>query len=905
MSVRELPAVERAHDLLPARRPQLEAMFAPRAVAVIGASERAGSVGRTIFENLLAHEFGGAVFPVNPHREHVLGRPAFARIGEVPVRVDLAVVVTPAATVPGIIAECGDAGVTGAVVVSAGFRETGAAGRALEEQALAAARRGKLRMIGPNCLGVMFPHAGLNATFAAGMARPGSVGFISQSGALCTAVLDWSFRENVGFSAFLSVGAMADVGWGDLIYWLGDDPHTRSIVLYMESIGDARTFLSAAREVALTKPIIVIKVGRTAQAARAAASHTGALTGSDAVLDAAFRRVGVLRVDSIGELFDMAEILAKQPRALGPRLAIVTNAGGPAALATDRLVQDGAEIAALSTESMEAFDRLLPAHWSHGNPVDILGDAGAQRYLDAVEIVARDPQNDGVLTILTPQAMTDCTGTAQRLGAFARTAEKPILASWMGGQEVAAGVAALNDAGVPTFQFADRAARAFATMWRYSRGIDALYETPALSAHPEASGPACHRAGRIIAEAREAGRTLLTEFESKRLLGAWGIPVLESHVATSEVDAVERAESLGGPVAIKLHSRTITHKARAGGVKLNVHGVRAVRHAWREIRAAVPAADFDGVTVQPMLERRGYELILGSSLDPQFGPVLLFGTGGSLVEVLEDRALGFPPLNATLARRLVERTRIFRALSGERGVDLAALDELLVRFSQLVAAERWIREIDINPLHASGADFVALDARIVLHGAEVPEADLPRLAIRPYPAQYVTPWTLRDGTAVSIRPLRPEDEPMMIQFHRTLSEESVHFRYFAAMNLAQRVAHERLRRICFLDYDREIALVAERRHGGSREILGVGRLSRLHGEEGAEFAIVVADAWQRRGLGTRLLELLVHIAREENLPRLVAHILPGNSAMQRITRQCGFTLRHDPAAHEWAAEMKL
>ncbi len=882
-------------------------MFAPKAVALIGATEKKGSVGRTIFENLLGNDFGGAVYPVNPLHKTVLGHDAFPRIGDIPAKIDLAVIATPASTVPGIVAECADAGVRGAVVISAGFRESGDSGHELERQLLANARRGGMRIVGPNCLGVMFPHTGLNATFAAGMARAGSVGFISQSGALCTAVLDWSLRENVGFSAVVSVGSMADVGWGDLIYWLGDDPHTRSIVIYMESVGDARAFLSAAREVALTKPIIVIKVGRTAQAARAAASHTGSLTGSDDVLDAAFRRVGVLRVDTIEELFDMAEVLAKQPRPRGPRLAIVTNAGGPAALATDRLVLDSAEIATLSSESLDAFNGLLPPHWSHGNPVDILGDADAARYSQAVEIVSRDPQNDGVLVILTPQAMTECTATAEQLKRFTGAANKPLLASWMGGREVAAGESALNDAGIPTFAFPDTAARAFAAMWRYSHDLDALYETPALLAH-SANARSHARATNIIAAARKGGRTLLTEFESKKLLATYGIPTVETRVAESADEAVAIAAQLGGPVVLKLHSETITHKTDVGGVKLNLRGAASVRRAWREIEKAVPADDFLGVTVQPMIERDGYESILGSSIDPQFGPILLFGAGGQLVEVFKDRALGLPPLNATLARRLIEQTRIFAALRGTRGrapVDLKVLEDLLVSFSQLVAEQRWIKEIDINPLLVSEAQLIALDARVILHDPDVREDQLPPLAIRPYPAQYVVPWKLRDGTAVTIRPIRPEDEPQMIAFHRTLSEQSVHFRYFAMLGLESRIAHERLRRICFLDPDREIALVVERRQRGGREILGVGRLSKLHGANEAEFAIIISDQWQGHGLGTRLLELLVQIGREEKLARIIAHILPGNTAMQRVSRKCGFALRHQPLEEEWLAEIVL
>lgn len=901
------PKSGRAHDFLRSRRPVLDAMFAPKSVALIGATETPGSVGRTILENLLANDFGGAVHPVNPKRATVLGVPAVARVGDLPAPADLAVIVTPAATVPGIIDECVEEGVKGAVVISAGFRECGDAGRALEKQLLASARRGRMRIIGPNCLGIMRPQTGLNATFAAGMARPGSVGFISQSGALCTAVLDWSLRENVGFSAFISIGAMADVGWGDLIYWLGDDPHTRSIVIYMETVGDARAFLSAAREVALTKPIIVIKVGRTAQAARAAASHTGSLTGSDDVLDAAFRRVGVLRVNTIEELFDMAEVLAKQPRPHGPRLAIVTNAGGPAALATDRLVLDGAEIAPLSSESLDAFNRLLPPHWSHGNPVDILGDADAGRYAKAVEIVARDPQNDGVLVILTPQAMTDCAATAERLKPIADAASKPLLASWMGGHEIAAGNLALNESGIPTFAFPDTAARAFAAMWRYSRSLDALYETPALPAH--SGEPHSHaRAARIIAATRRSGRTLLTEFESKKLLAACGIPTVATRLAKTVDEAVRIAAKLGGPAVLKLHSETITHKTDVGGVQLNLHGEAAIRRAWRAIRQGAGVAGFLGATVQPMIERDGYELILGSSIDSQFGPVLLFGTGGQLVEVFKDRALGLPPLNATLARRLIEQTRIFPALQGVRGrppVDLAALEELLVRFSHLVAEHRWIREIDINPLLVSDKRLIALDARVVLHDDGVGEANLPPLAIRPYPAQYITSWKLRNDAPVTIRPIRPEDEPMVIAFHRTLSESSVHFRYFSMLKLESRIAHERLRRICFNDYDREIALVVERSRRGAREILGIGRLSKLHGLNEAEFAIIISDQWQGRGLGTRLLALLVQIGREEKLERIIAHILPANSAMQQVSRKCGFTLSYRPDDEEWMAEIVL
>ena len=889
----------------------LDAIFSPQTVAVIGATEAPGTVGRAVFENLAS--LGDRMFPINPRRATVLGRKAFPNIAALPGPVDLAVIVTPAATVPDIIRQCADAGVPGAVIISAGFKECGAPGAKLEQQVLAEARRGRMRLIGPNCLGVMMPHTQLNATFAAGLARPGNVAFLSQSGALCTAILDWSSRENVGFSAFVSIGSMLDVGWGDLIMHLGDDPRTRSIVCYMESVGDARSFLSAAREVALSKPIIVLKVGRTEAAARAAASHTGSMTGSDEVLDAAFRRVGVLRVDSIGELFNMAEVLAKQPRPRGPRLAIITNAGGPGALSTDTLIRAGGKLAELSPETRASLDAMLPPHWSHGNPVDILGDADAGRYSKAVEIVSKDPNHDGLLVILTPQKMTECTATAEQLKSFARLEGKPLFASWMGGPEVQAGEMMLNEAGIPTFPFPDSAARAFERMWSYSENLRMIYETPSLEASPGAQAAPASAAAELE-RIRRSGRTILTETESKELLAAYGIPTVETRIAGSEDEAVALAEKLGFPVVLKLHSETITHKTDVGGVQLSIRTPGGVRHAWQAIeescRERAGAQHFLGCTVQPMVSTDGFELILGSSIDAQFGPVLLFGAGGQLVEVFKDRALGLPPLNATLARRLMERTKIFTALQGvrdRRPVDLSALERLLVRFSQLVAEQRWIAEIDVNPLLVSSERMLALDARVVLHRPDTREEDLPRLAIRPYPTRYVTPWKLRDGAAVTIRPIQPEDEPKMVKFHQTLSDRSVYLRYFAPLKLDQRVAHERLSRMCFIDYDRELVLVVERRDpkNDEAEILGVGRLSKLHGANEAEFALTVSDQWQRQGLGAQLLKLLVRAGRDERLERITATMLADNPGMQHLARKLGFSLQHQPETNELHAELIL
>jgi acetyltransferase len=842
------------------------------------------------------------VFPVNPKRRSVLGIQAYASVTTIPEEVDLAIIATPAATVPGVIRECVEKGIKGAIILSAGFREHGEHGKELENRVLTEARRGNLRIIGPNCLGLMSPITGLQATFAATAAIPGSVGFISQSGALCTAVLDWSLRERVGFSAFVSVGSMLDVGWGDLIDYLGDDPHTRSIVIYMESVGDARAFLSAAREVALTKPIIVLKVGRTEAAARAAASHTGALAGSDGALDAAFRRSGVLRVERIEDLFNMAEILSKQPRPQGPRLAIVTNAGGPGVLATDALIAEGGKLAHLASETIETLSTFLPPHWSRGNPVDIIGDANAERYGKAAEVVINDPNTDGLLAILTPQAMTDPTQTAERLKSLGQSGGKPILASWMGGASVAAGESILASEHVPTFPYPDSAVRAFHYMWKYNDNLRALYETPQALESQE-NLPLHAEAGAMVQQVRASSRTLLTEAESKQLLAGYGIPVVPTFEARSMEEAVSRSAEIGYPVVLKLLSETITHKKQVGGVRLNLPDADSVRQAYRSIQESIHGKmgpkHFLGVTVQPMIAREGYEVIIGSTLDEQFGPLLLFGAGGEMVEIFQDRELALPPLNTTLARRMMERTRIFKALAGAHGrqpADLAALDELLVRFSQIVIEQRWIREIDINPLLVSPDRLLALDARIVLHDLQVRETDLPKSAIRPYPIQYAGSWSASGGQSFTLRPIRPDDEPMMIAFHRNLSEQSVHLRYFGTMSLSQRTSHERLTRMCFIDYDRQIALVAIHRDPETShdQIVGVGRLIKRHDSRDGEAAILVSDPFQGKGLGTELVKRLLTIASQEGIRRVVAEMLPENHVMQQVCRELGFHLRHRP-----------
>ncbi len=872
----------------------MDVFFAPKAVAVVGATENPGSVGRTILWNLITSPFGGSVYPVNPKRTNVLGIKSYTSIAAIPDKVDLVIIVTPPSTVPDIIRQCGEIGVKGAVVISAGFKEIGPEGLKLENEVLAEARKAGIRLIGPNCLGVMSPLTGLNATFASGVARPGKVGFISQSGALCTAVLDWSLQNNVGFSAFLSLGSMVDVGWGDLINYLGNDPQTESIVIYMETIGDARLFLSAAREVALKKPIIIIKPGRTAAAAKAAASHTGSLAGSDDVLEAAFERSGVLRVSSIADLFYMAGVLAKQPNPRGPRLTILTNAGGPGVLATDALIMGKGELTELTAETIEELNKVLPSTWSHNNPIDIIGDAPPERYAKSVEIAAKDPNSDGLLVILTPQAMTDPTKTAEELKPYAKLG-KPILASWMGGADIESGTRILNQANIPTFLYPDTAVRVFNYMWKYADNLKSIYETPSLAEDDSTSTPDRTLTTQIISKAHSEGRTLLTEDESKELLRAYHIPTVQTLVADTEEMAVEWAIKTGFPVVLKLHSKTITHKSDVGGVILNLNSIDEVKTAFKSIKKSVTekagAEHFQGVTVQPMIKSGdGYEIIVGSSLDAQFGPVLLFGTGGQLVEVFKDRSLALPPLNTTLARRMMEKTKIYHALKGVRGrkpVDLVALENLLVRFSNLVIEQPMIKEIDINPFLVSAERIIALDARVVLHDVGVDLATIPKAAIRPYPIQYVADWKTKNNLNVTFRPIRPEDEPMMIKFHELLSERSVYLRYLSSITLNQRTDHKNLLRNCFIDYDREMAIVTVSKH----EIIGVARLKKANGRNDGRMAIVVGDNFQGHGIGTELAKKMIQVATDEKLSMLRADILTENKNGISMLEKLGFKIR--------------
>lgn len=855
--------------------------FTPKSIAVIGATDKPG-VGRTLLENLKS--FNGAIYPINPKRDVIFGMKCYPSILDLPHPVDLAIIVTKANTVLEVVKQCVAAKIPAALIISAGFKELGEEGLKAEQELIRVAKAGNMRIIGPNCLGVMNPLIRLNATFAADSARPGQIAFISQSGAMCTAVLDWSLREDIGFSSFISIGSMADVNFGDLISYLGNDPATNSILIYMETIGDAKAFLSAAREVAFTKPIIVIKAGKTDAAASAAASHTGSLTGSDAVFNIAMEEVGVLRVDRVEELFDLALVLSKQPKPTGPKLTIITNAGGPAVLATDATIMAGAEMATVPKEVVEELNAFLPEAWSHANPIDLLGDALPDTYAKTTKLIAEKNFSDGILLILSPQAMTNPSETARLVAQAAENSKMPILASWMGGTSVEEGTRILNRAGVPTFAYPDDACKTFGRLWQYTSLLNALYRTPSSNLENDLV-KAKEESKKIISKALDEGRDLLTEEESKRILKLYGIPTVETHIATSSKDAAAAAKSVGFPVVVKLHSETITHKSDVGGVILNLLSEEAVENAFHTIKTSVEnlkgSGHFLGVTVQKMIKQNGYDLILGSSVDPQFGPVLLFGTGGVLVEIYKDSALALPPLNSTRAKRLMQKTKIYHALQGVRGekaVDLEKLTQLLIAFSQLIADHPNIKECDINPLRVSSELLIALDGRFLL------QKEKTQLVIRPYPSHYISNGTLKNGKALTFRPIKPEDEPKLIAFHQQLSLSSVKQRYLEALSFEQRTAHNALVRVCYVDYAISLPIIAE--YEGA--IIAVARLTKIALTDEADLKMVVVDAFQNQGVGKQLLTLVIEMAKKEKIKAIKALMHNDNEGMLKLCKAAGF-----------------
>jgi acetyltransferase len=876
---------------------RVSALFAPRSVALVGASDKPGSLGTVVLANLREAGFSGTLHLVNPALRDIGGATVHASVRELPEAVDVAIIVTPAATVPGILAECGERGVRGAIVMSAGFRETGPAGAALERAALDNARRHGLRVLGPNCLGVIRTDIGFNGTFSAGNALRGRIGLVSQSGALCTAILDWARANDVGFSSVISTGIGADVDFGEMLDFLALDAQTDSIMLYIEGIHDARRFMSALRAAARIKPVVVMKAGRHAEGSRAALSHTGALVGSDAVFDAALRRAGVLRVESFADFFGTAATLGTGLRAAGRRLAVVTNAGGPGVMAADHAVDQGMAMAVLAPQTLAQLDAALPASWSHGNPVDVLGDADAARYRSAVAACLADPGVDALVVVLTPQALTPAEEVARAVVELAQGQPKPVLGCWMGEAAVAAGRALFRAAGLPTYRTPEAAVAACAAISAFDENQRQLLEVPEPLTH---QAPPDVAAARLVIETALAeGREVLTLPESKAVLAAFHLPIVPSLPAHTAAEAVTIAAELGFPVVMKILSPDITHKSDVGGVRLGLGDARAVRSAFQQMTEGVaklqPGARLDGVVIEPMWTARGArELMVGVVRDAVFGPVVSFGLGGTLVEVIADSAVALPPLNAALAADLVARTRAARYLDAFRGAPAAdepALRDLLLRVSEMVCELPGLVEMDLNPVVASAGGVTVADARLRVQWERPAARPYDHMVIHPYPGALVRTVDLPDGTTVWLRPIRPEDAVIERDFVNALSGETRYLRFMYAL---AEITPAMLARFTQIDYDREMALIAVVSTGDGEREIGVARFTTLSDAQTCEFAIVIADDWQRRGLGRQLLTALIDIARERRLGVMQGATLVENTGMIELARRLGFEVGPEP-----------
>jgi len=871
----------------------LDFLFRPRSLAVVGASDRPGSVGGVVMRNLLAGGFRGPILPVNPKRAAVAGVLAYPNIAALPSPPDLAIVCTPAVSVPGIVAELGARGTKAAIVLTAGLgREKTANGATVQQAMLDAARPHLLRILGPNCVGALVPGLGLNASFAQVPASPGGLAFVSQSGALCTIVLDWARARDVGFSHFISLGDSADVDFGDVIDYLASDPATKAILLYIESVSHARKFMSAARAAARNKPVIAVKAGRTAQAAQAARSHTGAMAGGDDVMSAALARAGIVRVDTAEELFEAASTLARYPAMQGERLAILTNGGGPGVLAVDALVAEGGKLATLAKPTMAALDAVLPATWSRANPVDIIGDAPAERYGAALLPLLADPDVDAVLAMHAPTAIVPSLQPAAAIVAAAAGAAKPVLTCWLGAAAVADARHAFETAGLPTYESVTGAVRAFNHMVEYHRTQHDLMQVP--PAMPDDFQPDVAAARAVVAAVLAVGRTMLTEPEAKAVLAAYGLPTVRTEAVADLEAAMAAADRIGYPVALKILSPDISHKSDVGGVALDIGAAAELRHAGAamlaRVKAARPEARVEGFTVQTMARRPGaYELILGVAYDPIFGPVILFGEGGVAVEVIRDRAVALPPLNFTLAAAMVQRTRIARRLAGFRDRPPIAFDALylaLVRVAQIVVDLPEVRELDINPLYADAGGVLALDARIAVASAP-PGVD--HLAIKPYPQELEEAVRLRDGRALLLRPIRPEDRPAHEAFIRHVEPGDLRYRFFGAV---REVETTQMARFTQIDYDREMAFIATATGiDGATETMGVARAMMDPDNRQGEFAVLVRSDLKRQGLGGMLMAKLIRYARARGTGELVGIIMRQNHAMLRLAEQLGFAVR--------------
>ena len=877
----------------------LDKIFNPRSVAIIGASDVEGSVGYLIVKNFTQLGYAGKYYFVNIRKPEIFGIKTYKSIDQISEPVDLAIIATPAKTVQEVMEQCGKAQVKGAIIVSAGFKETGAEGRELERAIGEVAKKYDIRIVGPNCIGVIRPRINLNASFLDKMPKPGNIAFISQSGALGSAILDWANHENIGLSNFVSVGSMVDVDFGDLIDYFGSDPKTKSIIMYIEGITDARKFMSAARHFSRTKPIIVVKSGKYIESASAAASHTGSIAGEDDIYDAAFKRAGIVRVQEINDLFNAAQVLGTQPLPKGRNLAIITNAGGAGVMATDALIAQGGKLAKLSDKTIEALNSVLPPFWSKGNPIDVVGDAIADYYKAAVGVCLDDETVDGILIIFTQQAGSEPVEIAKSIVDLINSRpykNKTILTSFMGFDAVMHANKIFSANNIPTYQTPDQATKTYMYMYNYQRNLELLYETP--EELPLDASPPKRPVMAIIRNAAFNNREILTDEEAESILKYYNFPILKNLVAHNADEAVSHAQELGFPAVLKILSPQIASKKAAGGVVLNVNSTGEVREAYQSLiqRAAAskPNAQITGVIIQHMIEEKGYELIIGGKTDPVFGPVILFGMAGPGMDLFKDYSIGLPPLNITLVRRMMEETKVYKLLKGYRNtppVDIKKVIETLLLFSKLLVDFPQIKEISINPLLVSEKGAYILDARIAINKNEVCRKFDPheRMVISPYPKKYEIIWSLKGGEEVLLRPIKPEDEPLWLDMFRGFSEESIRYRFF---EILRDTPHEVVVRYCNVDYDREIAIVAELVKSPQRKILGVARVSIESDGKNGEVAFIVRDQFQCLGLGTKLVDYVLDIAKEKGLEEIYAIVLPDNARAMDLMKKMGFIFEY-------------
>ena len=879
----------------------LHTLFEPESIAIVGASETPNSIGVTLVRNMLDSGYKGKLFFVNPEHETVFGQRSYPSVDTIPQRLDIAVICTKAEKVPDIIDACGRAGCRNAIIISGGFAEAGPRGRALERVALENARRQGVRLIGPNCLGIMRPGSQINLTFAHGFAHPGTIGLISQSGALCTAILDWALPNKIGFSNVVSLGSESDIDFGEVLDYMVSDPRTENIFLYIEGIKNARRFMSALRAAARCKPVLLIKVGKHPAGGKAALSHTGALVGADDVFDAALRRAGVIRLANVGQMYAAASALFSHFRPRGKRLAIITNGGGPGVMAADHAADIGIPLAQFDPATITRLNELLPAGWSKSNPIDILGDADPGRYAAALQACIDDDNIDGVLAILTPQAMTDPTQAARAVIEVARQSDKPLVTCWMGEEQVREARKLFKGAGIPTFRTPEPAVDLFSHISNYYRNRQLLMQTPpSLS---ETAPPRLESARLVIESALMEGRKALNEMESKAVLAAFRIPIAQTVVARSASEAMVLAEELGMPVVMKIDSPQIVHKTDSGGVRLNLNSLAAVRDSWLEIMDEVkknrPDAVINGIAIEPMIQKpNGRELVVGMIRDKIFGPTIVFGAGGTSIEAYNsDRAVALPPLNSVLVADMLASTRTTARLGEFRNmppVNMEALESVLLRVSSMVCELPWIREMDINPLIVDENGAVAVDARIMIENTPITAGRYDHMAIHPYPSHLKTGFQAKDGSQVTIRPIKPEDVRMEQEFVKALSPES---RYMRFMNTIREVSPAQMIRLTQIDYDREMAFVATIDADGEEKEIGVVRYATNPDGESCEFAIVVADDWQGKGLARRLMGTLIDTASSAGLKYMHGDFLAENTRMLAFVASLGFVLSAHPEDH--------